>query len=413
MTVFTAGLIIAGLVLGANAGAQDTARLYGRVVTVDGEVLEGFLRWDRNELSRFDVLDGLKPIPYERIREAERLDPELAERGRIDRSIVAFGVRITWDRDDVAGPPLAASAVRFVHIGSIERAGLRSARVTLDDGEVIELRTASTDFGRAMRGVVVHPGTVQARTVRWQELDRVDLRAPPPSARAVSARLYGTVVAADGLELTGAIAWDRDEVLHSDVLDGRDADGNAAIPFGEIEWIRRTDSHSARVRLRSGVERELRGTNDVNRDNRGIEVSIPAIGRAVVPWSDFRSVRFHRYSGPPWPVHRGGSLAGDVHLRDGQTVTGTIRWGNDEDRLWEMLDGWSGGSELAVELGMVRTIHRLGPDGVRVTLRDGRQLMLAGSDDVGEGHGGLFVTPGSGVLRHIRWEEVERVELAR
>lgn len=413
MTTLTVGLIVAGLGIGAHAAAQDTARLYGRVVTVDGEMLEGFLRWDRNEASRLDILDGLKAIPLERVREAERLDPELAERGRKARSIVAFGVRITWDRDDVAGPPLSESAIRFVHVESIERTGSRSARLTLRDGEMVELRSASTDFGRTMRGVVVHPGTDRARTVRWSDLDRVDLRAPPPSARAASPRLHGTVVTRGGLELTGLIAWDRDEILHSDVLDGRDADGDAAIPFGEIESIRREDARSARVRLRTGVERVLRGTNDVNRDNRGIEVSLPTIGRAIVPWSDFLSVRFHPSSRRPTHAHRSGPLVGDVHLRDGTVERGVIRWGNDEDRLWEVLDGWSGGTEMDVELGAIRTIVRPGPDGVRLTLRDGQSLVLEGSDDVGEGHAGLFVTPEAGPLRLIRWEDVERVELAR
>ncbi|NIR41674.1 MAG: hypothetical protein GWO22_38890, partial [Actinobacteria bacterium] len=53
--------------------------LYGRVTTTDGERLEGYLRWDRNEGTRSDFLDASKEIPPGILREAERLDPAFAE----------------------------------------------------------------------------------------------------------------------------------------------------------------------------------------------------------------------------------------------------------------------------------------------------------------------------------------------
>ena len=44
--------------------------------------------------------------------------------------------------------------------------------------------------------------------------------------------------------------------------------------------------------LRSGDQLLLRGTNDVDRDNRGIEISDVAFGRVTVPWEEFMSISF-------------------------------------------------------------------------------------------------------------------------
>ena len=53
------------VVLAAPAWAQDGDRIWGRVYTTAGDVYEGFIRWDRNEGSWVDILDGSKTIPPE------------------------------------------------------------------------------------------------------------------------------------------------------------------------------------------------------------------------------------------------------------------------------------------------------------------------------------------------------------
>ena len=48
--------------------AQEDDRIWGRITTVSGDVLEGFIRWDRNEGSWVDRLDGSKemtPFQYQ------------------------------------------------------------------------------------------------------------------------------------------------------------------------------------------------------------------------------------------------------------------------------------------------------------------------------------------------------------
>jgi hypothetical protein len=87
---------VTALMLAIRAGSlpQDDA-LYGRVTTTDGEVVEGYLRWDRNEAGRSDFLDGRKEIPIEYIREADpacarRLDHRGGSSKRDDRAAVRW-----------------------------------------------------------------------------------------------------------------------------------------------------------------------------------------------------------------------------------------------------------------------------------------------------------------------------------
>ena len=45
-------------VLASPALAQDDDRIWGQLHTTSGDVYEGFIRWDRNEGSWVDILDG-------------------------------------------------------------------------------------------------------------------------------------------------------------------------------------------------------------------------------------------------------------------------------------------------------------------------------------------------------------------
>ena len=80
------------LFFSVHAFAQDDGRIYGRITTVDGGKLEGYIRWDKNEASWVDILNGSKEIPREYRREAERRT-RYRDRGERD-SFRVFGFRI-------------------------------------------------------------------------------------------------------------------------------------------------------------------------------------------------------------------------------------------------------------------------------------------------------------------------------
>jgi hypothetical protein len=287
------------------------------------------------------------------------------------------------------------------------------ARLVLLSGEEVELRGGSTDVGRSFRGLTVEDAERGVVELRWRDLDRVDFMAAPPGAPPpTAARLYGTLRTTGGVELTGYVAWDMDETLTSDVLDGEHDGGDLDIGFGSVAAIEREGRDASRVTLATGEELILTGTNDVDSDNRGIEISDPALGRAIVTWDEFESLVFHApESGRDTRADfdGGAPLVGTVESRNGERHTGRIRWDNDEEHTWEVLDGRSDGVDYDIELGLVRRIERAGSSAARVELLDGRSLLLEGSNDVNDENQGIFVRGESGRTVLVHWRDLERV----
>jgi hypothetical protein len=397
-------------------------RIYGRVITAGGDRLEGYLRWDRNETHWADFLDGQKAIPWANDREAEALDDELRRRRERERSISLPGLRISWDEDD-GEPRTSASAVRFGHIRSLEVLDDRRAALVLVSGEEVELRGRSTDIGRSFRGLVVEDARRGEVELRWRDLDRVDFmaaprEAPPPAAT----RLHGTLRTSAGGELTGYVAWDMDETLTTDILDGRREGRDVDVVLGNVAAIEREGRDASRVTLTSGEVLILTGTNDVDADNRGIEITDLALGRAIVAWEDFESLVFHAPDAAAGAASGGAAatrdafdggrpLVGTVETTSGERITGRLRWDNDEEHTWEVLDGRADGVDYDVELGLVRVIERVGSSAARVELVDGRSLLLEGSNDVSEENQGIFVRPEGGETMLVRWRDFRRVTL--
>jgi hypothetical protein len=77
--------------------------------------------------------------------------------------------------------------------------------------------------------------------------------AAPDGIPARGQRLYGTLVTRAGLEFTGYVAWDVDEIFTSDILDGDDRDQvRQEIPFGDIVSIHRESSRAGGMVLADG-----------------------------------------------------------------------------------------------------------------------------------------------------------------
>jgi hypothetical protein len=64
------------------------------------------------------------------------------------------------------------------------------------------------------------------------------------------------------------------------------------ILFGNIARIDRRSEASAKVTMRDGLSFELSGSNDVNDENKGIEVIAPDGSSTEVPWEELASVDF-------------------------------------------------------------------------------------------------------------------------
>lgn len=104
-----------------------------------------------------------------------------------------------------------------------------------------------------------------------------------------------------------------------------------------------------------------------------------------------------------------GRMHGTVLTRRGE-LTGFVQWDREECVGTDELDGESGGDDLALRFDTLRSIARHGASSSRVTHRDGRELVLSGTSEAGDGHRGVFVDDPRYGRVLVTWEAFERVD---
>jgi hypothetical protein len=382
-------LTLAGTLLTATL-AFAGGRIHGTVHTRDGDAVTGVIRWDRNEAYWDHFLDAQK---NDRVR--------VSNEGGLDLRL--FGIRISraahgrgWVRSQFSVP--------FGELRELEAGPGKMVTLSLRNGEQVEVRE-SGDLGSDMRGLVVTDDRGHETEVEWRDIDRVVFTADPMDD--ASDRLYGTAVTDMG-DFTGFVVWDRDEALPEDILDGDDEDGRRhKIPFGEIRSIETDGKRAAFVTLGSGETLRLDGTNDVDSDNRGIEITISGMGKVELEWKHLQRLDFTPAPrSPEYADYDGGDvLRGTVTTADGTSHTGNIVWDRDESHTWEALDGEIEGVRFQILFGNIVRIDRRSPDGARVRLTDGLELDLTGSNDVGKDNKGIVVHRPDGTEVEITWDE--------
>lgn len=397
-----AAALLLTLAAGPRLEASDTkGYLYGTVRTKGGTTYEGRLRWGKEEAFWTDHFNATK--------EDRPLARQVPRRHRTsDEPLRVFGVPvgIRWSED--ASRQLV---VRFGDLKSVLPEGSDGVTIVLKDGEEMRLGGGSNDVGAS---VTVHDATLGEVRVPWEKIRRVDFKAAPSALPGAPARLSGTVKTEAGT-FRGPVQWDKEECLATDVLDGTAEDGKMKIEMGRIRAIAREGFRASRVFLRDGREVVLRGTNDVNEDNRGIFVDDERYGRVLVSWKAFARVDFEDAgSGPGYddfpPL---GALRGTLKTREGVTHRGEIVFDVDESRGWEMLDGDRDGVTYSIPFARVASIA---PDGGRrskVVLHGStEEVFLEKSTDVTDRNAGVFVLSGERKT-YVPWSEVARIDFER
>jgi hypothetical protein len=386
-------LLVSFLAVGAvGAGGE----IYGKIETTRGEVLTGPIRWDANDNFWGDQLNARKTEPIQ-----ER-DPEDGFRFSL------FGWEII-NNSSSHGRAYKQFSVPFGHLRSIEPEGTSGAVLELKNGSRVHVERSSSDIGRGLE-LVIEDAERGAVEIPWRRLARVEFTGNRNEGRD-GQRLYGTVTSRAG-EFTGFIIWDRDESLATDILDGEEGGRDHEIPFHEITTIAPAGSGSARVGLKSGEELTLRGTNDVNSDNRGVIVVLKGLGTVEVGWRDLEKAVFRDPpASPTYGEFDGGRrLSGKVRTPGGQVYEGEITWDMDESYSWESLDGEVDDIEYSILFQYVHSIKPAGSHGAEVRLTDDRSLVLEGSNDVNAENRGVMITAADGTTTVLGWEDVGQVE---
>lgn len=399
-----AGVLILMVCGTASAGS---GQIYGKIYTDDNEVFEGFIRWDMNEGSWHDILDGTKELDRERGKRYYR------DKDRRDKSISIFGLTIYDEGDgNFFFTDAAESGVMMGHIKTLMPDGDNEVVLVLKSGEEVYLEGGSTDIGDDIREIVIKDVKEGELELYWSDIDKVEFMQAPANAEGFGKRLYGTVMTRRGDEFTGFISWDVDEIFDGDILDGRESSRKRKIEFGKIDKIERRSSNSAIVTLEGGSEMRLSESNDIDSGNRGVCIYDKNLGRITVDWDEFDAIDFSEHPAEPQysDFDGGKQLHGTVTAENGKTYTGRIKWDDDEEYTWELLDGKYNDVDLDIEFDKIASIERKSRSSSVVTLKDGRQLRLRDSNDIDDDNKGIFIFEGNdkeGVM--VDWYDFEKV----
>jgi hypothetical protein len=385
------------LALATPLMASDVGYIYGRVETKDGEAYEGPIRWGDEEAFWDDIFNADK-VENENLAYIDRAELERIRNRRTNG----------WDVLGVLNPDLNhLFAVRFGDLKRVEVRGGHEVIAEFRNGRELRLKGGSNDMGARITVVDPKRGT---REVNWSRIRTVEFKDTPSKLEnKLGDPIYGTVKSGR-YEFTGRIQWDHDETLTSDKLDGETSNGRESFSFGEIAAIRK-HRNGALVTLRTGAEEYLKGTNDVNGDNRGVVVIVEGIGSVKIGWKDFDSVTFSPTtgSGASYAEYaKASELKGTVVTPKGRH-DGRIVFDLDEAWDFELLHGMNGDTQYLIPF---RDIARITREGLRrsiVELRIGLTIELEGSQDVSRKNDGLLVFKGDREPQYIDWREVTEV----
>ncbi len=413
MTRKIAGMILIGLVVFfiASAAQAEKGRIYGKIYTDQGDVLEGPIRWDRNEASWDDMIDGYKEQSKEAKKEKRRRYKDTGS------EINIFGLTIY--KDGASWSSSRQTCIAFGNIKTLTPDSDNDAVLLLKNGEKVAITSSSTDLGSGVREIVIEDPDEGELELVWDDIDHIDFFDGGDVKSDFGNRLYGTVTTSKLGEFTGWICWDVDEMFTTDIIDGRDRRRQRKIKFSQIARIEKISSQASLIVLKDGDEIRLDDSNDVDSGNRGIIISDRKMGRVTVEWDDFESLELKQ---PPASAYLsyddfdgGKPLYGSVYDEDGNELTGAIRWDNDEEYGWEVLDGSYRGVAFDIPFENIKSIEKLSSRSSRVTLWDGREFKLRDSNDVNDENNGIYVsaTPGSDDEEMLDWQDFDRVEFKK
>ena len=262
-----------------------------------------------------------------------------------------------------------------------------------------------------------------------------------PEAETHQGFLFGRITAIDGATYVGRLRWGgNEEAFWGDTFNGV-KDGNpwaAQVPperlprqshsieifgfeiarwgtpneldrrfmarFGDIARIE-ANGRDVRVTLKSGTAVDLDRFEASDLDD-GVRVWDDTRGVVDLDSLQIRSIELFPapLAGPaPYRLH------GTVRTRQGD-FSGFVQWDREECVGTDTLDGRTAEGEQSLRFDTIRSIARRSPDGSLVTLLDGRELVLSGTNDVGRGNRGVYVNDRRYGRVLIPWDAFERAD---
>ena len=401
--------------------AQDEHFIYGRITMTDSKVYEGPIRWGKEEVYWNDIFNASKPrnenLRYLTGDERDKLVERLNEYNHSNNDWnhwSRWADTFNWNSDDNNDHYdfVHQFSCQFGDIKSIKPQGSKWVNLELRNGTKVELSGEGyNDVGLDIKVIDRELGEVE---LYWNRIDKIDfISTPTKLVNRFGKPLYGTVEAF-GETFTGYIQWDHDERLSVDKLDGESEDGYLSIEFDKIASITRVGSR-CRVQLKSGREIYMEGSNDVNRENRGVIIMGKDIPSIDVPWSEFDKITFEDkatsalVSYDQFKAQK--ELQANIKTFSGDSYSGKIVFDLDEEYDFELLQGRHHEFEYSTPFRNVKKIKQFDDSRCELELKGGQKLMLSDGQDVdGRNQGVLVYAQGKGDPKYVPWDKVSEIE---
>ena len=407
------GIGIGLLIILNQAQAQSTSPfMYGEVETVDGDIYKGHIRWGTDEVYWVELFNAAKRsndfLKFLSKKEVDELNEQ--QEGGSSWLGIDLGVLSIWE--DRFSRTQHQLDIQFGDIKVVEPAGRSRARLTLKNGVIVEADGSSyTDLGTS---VVIHDFELGDFPIKWDRIKEVRFStAPKGSDAGFGTPIYGVVNAGRKGSFKGLIQWDTDERFMDEILNGEDRDGKREIPFRSIKTISKK-GNGVDVVLHSGRDFYLTGSNDVNRENRGIVIFDPEIGRVVVPWRDFFDLEIVEPK-DEWTLtyedfNKPNGISGTVVTIDGEEYKGLLAYDLDEAWEFEVLDANDDEVAYQIPFRHIKSIIPKNYNYSSVILKNGANLLLGGARDVSEQNDGILIfTSKNAEPIYVRWSKIDQV----
>ncbi len=391
------------IVIGAATAQTASGYIYG-TVTTHNAIYKGQIRWGIEEAYWNDYFNAEK-------RGNEYYENILTEKGDKKNGDL-WGEVDFWDFSSIWEDRKYSRhefATQFGNIASLEPLGKSKVRITLKNGQAIELD--GTNYNDVGTAVTIYDNELGAVKLSWEKIRQIDFAEIPTNFEpSGGGPIFGTIETFKG-SYTGYVQWDHQERLGNDVLDGIGRDGDVSIAFKHIKSIE-GQGNSCFVTLHSGRTFTLRGERDVNNNNRGIIVTIPQIGKLDIPWRIFDKATFEKTktTRDAYGLYKSPTgLKGTVETAQGHSYRGRIVYNSD---VWEVetLEAKEDEVEYVIPFANIERISPKNNYYSIVQFRNGDKVLLGNSKDVtSRNEGIILLSSDSRDPIYIEWKNITAV----
>lgn len=212
------------------------------------------------------------------------------------KGVISYSKKNTLNSEITGWSPSSKISISFGDILQIQRSN-SSLILKLGNETETKLRSAS-DFSNAEGPLTVNMPNIGSVYIPWDKFEQLEL-IPLKTVDILSYndfkspnRLTGEVALRNGQTLKGIIAYDLDESMDFEVLDGKNDEISYRIPFKYVRSIEPKNYKFSFVTLRNGSTLSLGDSPDVNETNSGLLIFPEGEIPVYVPWKEVKLITF-------------------------------------------------------------------------------------------------------------------------